>query len=68
MKFANVRMPLEELEALMESDYKPAENWITREIYEDSDEIQDLEARLGIARQLVKDLGKELFELKHPKK
>ena len=68
MKFANVRMPLDQLEELLQSEYKPTEDWVTREIYEDSEEIQDLEARLGIARQLVKDLGKELFELKHPKK
>ena len=65
MEWLTVKMPVEIYE---EADPTDTEHWIIVERYEDSSEIQKAENELRIMRQGLKDLGKALFELKHPKK
>jgi len=43
-------------------------NQVIVEQYFETEEILKIERSLGVAKQLVKDLNKELFELKFPKK
>jgi len=67
MEVAIIKMPLEDYELMFELNHEYS-HWLLKEQYFETEEILKIERSLGVAKQLVKDLNKELFELKFPKK
>jgi len=68
MKVIKIKLQEEDFDKLQPEIKRLKIGLLVVEVYEESDEIQHKERALGISKQLTKDLNKELFELKFPKK
>ena len=68
MKVIKIKLHEEDFDKLQPEIKRLKIGLLVVEVYEESEVILEKERALGLSKQLTKDLNKELFELKFPKK